>query len=110
MIIKLAKFFSMSLMLFSMSAFAGSVTGKIVDLVTWNDGHSVIKLDSNVTNGCASQSYYSLGIKGKDTKAEPMLSVALAAFISGRRVSVSSNPGGCQGGEEKIVNIRMLSN
>lgn len=102
----------LSLITFStvVSAQANDITGKIVDLVTWHDGHSVIKLDNGPANGCSSQFYYSLGKKGVDVKAEPMLSIALAAYLSNRTVSISSVHGSCQGGEEKLTNIRILPN
>ena len=94
----------------SASSQAADITGKIVELVTWNDGHSFIKLDNGPANGCSSQYYYSLGKKSVDVKAEPMLSIALAAYMASRTVSISSTPGDCQGGQEKLINIRLLPN
>lgn len=91
-------------------AHAADISGKIVDLVVWNDGHSFIKLESNHVNGCPSQNYYSLGRKSIDVKTDPMLSVALAAYLSNRTVTISSVHGDCQGGQEKLTNIRLNPN
>jgi hypothetical protein len=90
------------------SVSARVVTGKIVDLVSWLDGHSVIKIENGPVNGCAGQYYYSLGVRGQDVKAEPMLSIALAAYMADKSVQLSTSDGVCQGGEEKITNIRVL--
>ena len=38
------------------------------------------------------------------------MAMALAAYMSNRRVTISTADGDCQGGEEKIVNIRILLN
>jgi hypothetical protein len=92
------------------SAHANDITGKIVELVTWHDGNSVIRLDNGPINGCPSKYYYSLGLKGQDVKADPMLTLALAAYMSNRTVTISSSHGTCQGGEEKLTNIRILPN
>jgi hypothetical protein len=92
----------------SFSASARVVTGKIADLITWQDGHTVIKIQGGPVNGCSSQYYYSLGIKGTDIKAEPMLSVALAAYLAGKTVTISTNDASCQGGEEKVAYLKVL--
>ncbi len=93
----------------SLSVHAKTVTGKIVDLISWNDGHTVIKIENGSVNGCPSQYYYSLGVRNQDVQAENMLSVALAAYMSNRTVSLSTNDGVCQGEEEKLNHIRILN-
>jgi hypothetical protein len=103
---------SVILIVFSIdsAAFARDVTGKIVDLITWSDGHSFIKIENGPINGCSSQYFYSLGVKGQDVKAENMLSVALAAYMGNRNVHLVTADGSCQGGQEKIVAIQLLPN
>lgn len=88
---------------------ARDFSGKITDLVTWSDGHSFLTVENAPTNPCGGN-YYSLGVKSRDVKAEPMLTMALAAYMSNRRVTISTTDGDCQGGQEKIVNIRILAN
>lgn len=90
------------------SASARVVTGKIIDLTTWQDGHTVIKIQNGPVNGCSSQYFYSLGVNGTDIKAESMLSVALAAYLAGKTVTISTNDASCQGGEEKVAYIKVL--
>jgi hypothetical protein len=94
---------------FATSVEARDFSGKITDLVTWSDGHSFLTVENGPTNPCGGN-YYSLGIKSRDVKAEPMLAMALAAYLSNRRVTISTTNGDCQGGQEKIVNIRILPN
>jgi hypothetical protein len=103
---------SVTLILLSIGshALARDVTGKITDLITWSDGHSFIKIENGPVNGCSSQYYYSLGVKGQDVKAETMLSVALAAYMGNRSVHLVTNDGSCQGGQEKLVAIQLLPN
>ena len=96
-------------MLFIAPVEARDVSGKITDLVTWSDGHSFLTVENAPTNPCGGN-YYSLGVKSRDVKAEPMLTMALAAYMSNRRVTISTTDGDCQGGQEKIVNIRILAN
>ncbi len=95
--------------LFITSAEARDFSGKITDLITWSDGHSFLTVENAPANPCGG-SYYSLGVKSRDVKAEPMFAMALAAYMSNRRVTISTTDGDCQGGQEKIVNIRILTN
>lgn len=89
-------------------SYARTFSGKIIDMVTWSDGHTAIKIENGPNNGCSQIQYYSLGVKGQDPKAEPMLSVALAAYMAGRSVQVSTTDGVCQGGQEKITQLKLL--
>jgi hypothetical protein len=86
---------------------ARTVSGKIDGLITWLDGHTVIRIQNGPQNGCLGGNWYSLGVKGQDVKAEPMLSVALAAYLANRTVTIVSQDGVCQGGEEKLTNIQI---
>lgn len=92
------------------SVSAREFSGKISNLITWQDGHSIISIENAPDNGCMNKKFYSLGVKGKDVKAEPMLTTALAAYLSGRTVRITTENGGCQGGEEKIIYIQVLPN
>lgn len=89
------------------AASAREVTGKIIDMISWHDGHTIVRLETTTINGCGGKYFYSLGIKGQDTKAEPMLSVALGAYLANRTVKISTVDGSCQGGEEKVVSIQL---
>lgn len=91
----------------TVSASARDFSGRITDLIVWSDGHSFLTIENAPANPCGSN-YYSLGVKSRDVKAEPMLAMAMAAYMSNRRVTISTADGECQGGQEKIVNIRIL--
>ena len=107
--LKLIKFSVMFYIVIGISnANARTLSGKIVDMVTWSDGHTAIRIENGPQNGCTSPDYYSIGVIGQDVKAEPMLSVALAAYISGRSVNLATADGVCQGGQEKVTALRLL--
>jgi hypothetical protein len=95
---------------FSASALSRTFSGKIIDLISWSDGHSAIKIESGPLNGCSGSTpeYYSLGVKGQDAKAEPMLSMVLAAYLGERPVRIVTTDGNCQGGQEKINQLQVL--
>jgi hypothetical protein len=103
----LSKILILLMALFTGPVLARTVTGEISVLTTWSDGHSVIKIENGPINGCPAQYYYSLGVKDQDVKAGPMLSIALAAYMGGKPVHITTSDALCQGGEEKIVNISL---
>jgi hypothetical protein len=108
MIRKVHIFLSILLIAPSASVSARNFSGKIIDLVAWSDGHAAISIENAPDNGCTQLKYYSLGVKGQDIKAEPMLSIALTAYIGGHPVQISTFDGMCQGGQEKIHQLRLL--
>jgi hypothetical protein len=103
---------NIALMMLAMSCSAAvsarMITGKIVDMISWDDGHTFIKIENGPTNGCSDQYSYSLGVRGLDVKAESMLSIALSAYIAGRSVTIVTEDGSCQGGQERIRFIQLL--
>ena len=101
--------FSIAVVFVSISASARNVSGKITDLMVWNDGHVLIKIENEPINGCPSQYYYSLGKQGTNAYTDGMLSVALTAYVSGKSVHISSADGTCIGGEEKVMYIKLQS-
>lgn len=84
---------------------ARDMTGNITDLLSWLDGHSVIRIENGPKNNCWNPNYYSLGVRGQDVKAPNMLSIALAAIMQQKPVHINTVDGSCQGGEEKITFI-----
>jgi len=49
----------------STTASARIFSGKIIDMITWVDGHTVISVENGPNNGCSMAQYYSLGVKAK---------------------------------------------
>ena len=98
---------SLIILVLSTTASARVVTGKINDLMVWNDGHVLIKIENGPINGCSGQYYYSLGKQGTNPYTDGMLSVALAAYVSGKTVTISSSDAVCVGGEEKVIYIKL---
>ena len=104
------RFFSvLVLCVLASSAFARDVTGKIANLVSWKDGHSWVVIENGPANGCSDAYSYSLGTWGQDARAQNMLSVALAAFMAGRSVHLSTANGVCDGGQEQVTFIELIS-
>lgn len=93
------------------SAFAASDSStKIAEIRIYDDGHAVIRFTDLTAQTLCGSWYYSLGL-ATDPKQKAMLSVATAAMLAGKNVSVvtsGTTGAGCQGAEEKVTQLALI--
>jgi hypothetical protein len=79
----------------------------ITSVGTYSDGHAVVTFaDFSGNNACGSNAF-SLGL-ASDPKQKAMLTIANSALLSGKRVFVMTQPGGCQGGQEVVLFLAIV--
>ena len=87
-----------------------SDTARITSVASWSDGHVVVTFSDFTGNvNCPHGSnQFSLGLPGSRA-AEQMVPIAMAAFLSGKRVIVRTNNGQCNGAQEIVTYLQVAN-
>lgn len=87
---------------------AWSGTTNISAISAWNDGHLVVAFSGCSGNNACGSPFFSLGLVS-DPQQKVFSAIAFSAFLGGRQVIVSTNPGVCHGNQEVASYLQVNS-